>query len=105
MPLVVLIERFILSSLMDTIAMNTVRSHQSRPFSQSTLEEKLEVKRLGPDRPQLMTRRGLSSLHFTTTWYSKNSWLTGSSTSGKVYSFPCLIFGDSKREKVGPSLV
>ena len=36
--------------------MNTVRSLQSRPFSQLALEEKLEVKRLGPDRPQLLTK-------------------------------------------------
>ena len=50
---VVLIQRFILPSLLHSIAMNTVRSLQSRPFSQLTLEEKLEVKRLGPDRPQL----------------------------------------------------
>ena len=40
---VVLMQRFILSSLLHSIAMNTVRS---RPFRQLTLEEKLEVKRL-----------------------------------------------------------
>ena len=79
--------------------MNAVRSLQSRPFSQLTLKEKLEVKRLGPDRPQVLTKSGLSSRRFTKTWYSKRSWLTGCSHSGKVYCFPCLLFGDSQREK------
>ena len=45
--------------------MNTVRSLQSRPFGQLALEEKLEVKRLGLDRPQLLTTSGLSSRLFT----------------------------------------
>ena len=40
---VVLVQRFILSSLLHSITLNTVRSLQSRPFSQLTLEEKLEV--------------------------------------------------------------
>ena len=46
---VVLIQRFVLSSILHSIAMNAVRSLQSRPFSQLTLEEKLEVKRLGTE--------------------------------------------------------
>ena len=96
---VVLVQRFILSSLLHSIALNTVRSLQSRPFSQLTLEEKLEVKRLGPDKPQVLTKSGLSSNRFTKTWYSKHSWLTGCSHSGKVYCFPCLPFGDAQREK------
>ena len=57
------------------------------------------MKRLGPERPQLLTTSGLSSRRFTKTWYSKHSWITGCSHSGKVYCFPCLLFGDSQREK------
>ena len=95
---IVLIQRFILPSLLYSIAMNTVRSLQSRPFSKLTLEEKLEVKRLGPDRPQLLTKSGLSSLRITKTWYSKQRWLTGCSHSGKFYCFPCLLYGDAQRE-------
>ena len=78
--------------------MNTVRSLQSHLFSQLCLEEKLEVKRLGPDRPQLLTKSGLFSRRFTKTWYSKHSWLAGCSHSGKFYCFLCLLFGDSQRE-------
>ena len=97
--LVVLVQCFILLSLLHSVALTTVRSLQSRPFSQLTLEEKLEVKRLGPDRPQLLTKSGLSSHRFTTTWYSKHSWLTGCSHSGQSDCFRCLLFGDAQREK------
>ena len=38
--------------------MNTARSLQSPSFSQLMVEEKLEVKLLGPDRPQLLTKSG-----------------------------------------------
>ena len=79
--------------------MNTVRSLRIRPFNQLTLEETLEVKRLGPDRPEVLTKPGLSSRRFTKTWDSKYSWLTGCSQSGKVYRFLCLLFGDSQREE------
>ena len=78
--------------------MNTARNLQSHLFSQLSLEEKLKVKRLGPDGPQLLTKSGLFSHRFTKAWYSKHSWLTGCSHSGKVYCFPCLLFGDSQRE-------
>ena len=79
--------------------MNTVRILQSCPFSQLALDEKLEVKHLGLDRPQLLTGSRFSLRRFTKTWYSKHSWLTGYSHSGKVYCFPCLLFADAQREK------
>ena len=79
--------------------MDSFRSLQSRPFTQSTLEEKVEVKRLCLNRPQLLTKPGLCSRRFTKTWYSMHSWLAGRSHSGKFYCFPCLHFGDFQREK------
>ena len=59
----------------------------------------LDMPGLGPERPQLLTTSGLSSRRVTKTWYLKHSWITGCSHSGKVYCFPCLLFGDSQREK------
>ena len=69
------------------------------PFYQLSLEEKLEVKCLGPERPDLSTKSGSSSRRFTKTWYSRYNWLAGCIQSGKVYCFPCLLFGNSSREK------
>ena len=68
-------------------------------FQPVNFGRKVEVKRLGLDRPQLLTKSGLSSHRLTKTWYSKHSWLTGCSHSGKVYCFPCLLFGAAQREK------
>ena len=44
-------------------------------------------------------KSGLFSLRFTKIWYSKDSWLSGCSHSGKGHCFPCLLFEDSQREK------
>ena len=79
--------------------MDSVRNLQMRPFYQLSLEEKLEVKRLGPERPDLSTKSASSSRRFTKTWYSRYTWLAGCIQSGKVYCFPCLLFGNSSREK------
>ena len=78
--------------------MNSVQALQNQPFSKRNLEEKLETKRLGPDRPDLLTKTA-SSRRFTRSWYSKYDWLAGCAKSGKVYCFPCLLFGESQREK------
>ena len=68
-------------------------------FPQLSQEEKLEVKRLGPGRSESSTKSGSSSRRFTKTWYPKYIWLTGCSQSGKLYCFPCLLIGNSSREK------
>ena len=77
--------------------MNSVKALKQRPFFQLTLEEKKEVKRLGPDRPGLVSQ--LSSRQFSRNWYSKYSWLTGCSGANRVYCFVCILFGESDREK------
>ena len=98
----------ILSSLLYSVAMNTVRSRQNRPFSQLTLEEKLEVKRLGPDRPQLLTKLGLFSRRFSEfhqTLVLKAQLAAGCSHSGKVYCFFACFLKILNEKKLGPSLV
>ena len=77
--------------------MNTVKYLRDHPFSQLNGQEKLEVKRLGPDRPELI--RSQSSRKFSSGWYNKYEWLTGCSESQRVYCFPFLLFGQSQREK------
>ena len=62
--------------------MNSVKTLQNQPFSKRSLEGKLEIKPLGPDRPDLLTKS--SSRRFTRSWYSRYEWLTGCGESGKV---------------------
>ena len=80
--------------------MNTVSNIKIRPFSRLTQQEKIEIKRLGPDRPELLrSQSSASSRKFSTSWYTRYEWLTGCSQTQKVYCFPCLLFGESQREK------
>ncbi len=73
-----------------------MKSLKQRPFPKLNLEEKQEIKRLVPARPELVSQ---SSRQFSNNWYSKYSWLTGCSETNRVYCFPCLLFGESHREK------
>jgi len=92
----------ILSSLLHTVAMTTVRNLQRRPFSQSTLEEKLEVKCLG--------------LNY---WWSQACFYVASPKRGTesavdllalvtlekfITLLPCFL-GILNEEKLGPSLM
>ena len=78
--------------------MNTVERLKERPWSQLSTQEKTEVKRLGPDQPDikhlLKTARKFSS-----DWYDKYDWLTGCPVTLKVYCFPCMLFGQSQKEE------
>ena len=78
--------------------MNTVQNLKTTPFHTLSQEEKLEVKRLGPDQPDLkphiQTKR-----KFLPVWYTKHLWLTGDLVSLKVYCFPCLLFNINGRER------
>ena len=68
-----------------SIIMNSVRSLQLCPFYLLYLEEELEVTRLDPDRPELLTKSGSLSCLFTKT-YSRYTWLTDCSQS-KIVGF------------------
>ena len=85
--------------------MNTVRSLQNRPFSQLTLEEKLEVKRLGPERPQLLTTSGLSSRRFTKPGTQSTVGLLAAVTLEKFIAFLACFLEILNEKKLGPSLV
>ena len=79
--------------------MNTVQSLKEMPWSRLSLQQKLEVKRLGPDRPDLKPYQ-TTTRKFSADWYSKHDWLTGCLTTMKVYCFPCMLFGQSDKEVI-----
>ncbi|XP_078506844.1 zinc finger MYM-type protein 1-like [Lissotriton helveticus] len=78
--------------------MNTVQELITRSFHARPLEDKLQIKRLGPDRPDLQLQqvtqdRGKSyNRTFSNTWYTKADWLTGCPSKNKLFCFPCLLF-------------
>ncbi|XP_078539195.1 zinc finger MYM-type protein 1-like [Lissotriton helveticus] len=79
--------------------MNTVEQLLAKPFLGLSRENKLMIKRLGPDRPDLQLhqctqdRGKIYKRTFSNTWYAKVDWLTGSTSKNCVFCFPCLLFG------------
>ncbi|XP_078522463.1 zinc finger MYM-type protein 1-like [Lissotriton helveticus] len=79
--------------------MNTVDQLLLTPFSRLKEEEKMQVKSLGPDKPeikleQFTKERGKDyTRKFTSTWYTRKIWLTASTTKNSLFCFPCLLFG------------
>uniref|UniRef100_A0A3Q2Z865 TTF-type domain-containing protein n=1 Tax=Hippocampus comes TaxID=109280 RepID=A0A3Q2Z865_HIPCM len=65
-------------------------------FSKLQLEEQLEIKRLGPHRPEdfvLLQHGDMVTRTFKKDWFEKKKWLTASTTKSALFCFPCLLFG------------
>ena len=77
---------------------NSVKSLKNMPFEKRNFQEKLKVKELGPDRPDILIQqqsndRGRQyTRSFSRTCYSKTSWLTGCGETNALFCFPCLLF-------------
>ena len=67
-------------------------------FSTLSLEEKLEIKRLGPHRPDdliLLQPGEKATQTFKTEWYDRKTWLTACTSKRALFCFPCLLFGNA----------
>lgn len=79
--------------------MNTVDSLLINPFLGLTYADKLQVKTLGADKPQIKIEQSTKdrgkgyTRRFTSTWYDRIEWLTGSASKNALFCFPCLLFG------------
>ncbi|XP_053140774.1 zinc finger MYM-type protein 1-like [Hemicordylus capensis] len=79
--------------------MNTVEELLRTPFCRLTLEDKLQVKEMGPDRPVLTFQQSTSDRgrkyrrKCCAGWYDRKNWLCGSVTKTALFCFPCLLFG------------
>ena len=77
--------------------MNNVNYLLRVHFSTLPLEEKLEIKRLGPHRPDdlILLQPGQKATRtFKTEWYDRKTWLTASTSKQALFCFPCLLFGN-----------
>ena len=83
--------------------MNEVTHLVEKPFSQHTLDEKLQIKQLGPPKPIISccassSDRGRSyQRHVKVDWNEKCEWLCGSTEKEAVFCFSCLLFGGERR--------
>lgn len=84
---------------------NSVLSLQNDPFHNRTIREKLLLKELGPDQPDITIKqhtqdRGRNyTRSFSRSWYEKKTWLTGCPEIGALFCFPCILFQLPKTEQ------
>ena len=77
---------------------NIVEFLIKKTFEMLKLEEKLAIKKRGPDRPniniiqQTKDRGKTYNRTFSRAWYEKKKWLCGCSKRNAVFCFPCLLF-------------
>ncbi|XP_072042789.1 zinc finger MYM-type protein 1-like [Amphiura filiformis] len=76
--------------------MNSVDYLLENRFSAHSLQEKIEIKRLGPHRPDNVVVEGKANQNrkFSNSWYDKAPWLTASTTKKALFCFPCLLLGN-----------
>ncbi len=76
---------------------NSVQSLLQCPFERRTLAEKLKVKELGPDQPDLLIRQQTSekgkkyTRSYSSRWYTKKAWLCGCIYANALFCFSCLL--------------
>ncbi|KAM4567259.1 zinc finger MYM-type protein 1-like isoform 2-T3 [Odontesthes bonariensis] len=84
---------------------NAVRSLLQDPFEKRTLMEKLRVKELGPDQPDLAIKQPASERGkqyvrgFSRNWYTRKAWLAGCSHANAVFCFPCMLYKTNGTER------
>lgn len=83
--------------------MNHVDALLAVPFQKLAIQDKKEVKRLGPHQPldfKLKQHDGRQNRFFSTDWYRTYEWLTVHEENKTFFCFYCLLFTeDSKKEK------
>ena len=76
--------------------MNHVDELLNNPFYKLTIEDKLEIKRLGPHQPStfvLSKQCGNRKRSFCSRWSQQFDWLTVSIAKEQLFCFYCLLFG------------
>lgn len=80
------------------LMINDVDYLLAHPFSSMSLEEKMEVKRLGTHRPNDVEitqkdKRQNRKFCVRPIWFQRKDWLTASVAKHSLFCFPCLLFG------------
>ena len=77
--------------------MNTVPFLLQHKFSSLSLEDKLEIKRLGRHRPEglQITQKGKAQNRTfkAISWFEREPWLTACTEKNALFCFPCILFG------------
>lgn len=82
---------------------NCVDSLLKTPFSSLSLEEKIELKKIGPHQPKdfkfsVIGLAGKQNRSFSAAWFDKKAWLTPSIEKQSLFCFYCLCFENERSE-------
>lgn len=83
---------------------NSVISLRTYPFARRTMAERIQVKELGPDKPEINiaqpTKEGTRKYirTFNRSWFERKSWLTGCGATSALFCFPCILFKNDKSD-------
>ncbi|XP_070404474.1 zinc finger MYM-type protein 5-like isoform X1 [Nothobranchius furzeri] len=75
------------------------------PFKRRTMVEKLNVKELGPDQPEVKISQQdkekgkLYTRGFSRNWYTRKAWLAGCNHANALFCFLCLLFKTTGTDK------
>lgn len=81
---------------MKILTMNKIDSLLEKRFSLLSLEEKLEIKKLGAYQPRdvhITQKDGKKTRTFCVAWFDKISWLSVSDKKKSLFCFYCILFG------------
>ena len=80
------------------LRLNAVSRLKATRFSQLSLAERLEIKKLGLHRPDLGygETKEKGKRKFYSRWYREYDWLAGCPTTKTLYCFCCLLFCDKR---------
>lgn len=91
-----------MTSVHEQLPPNSVKSLLMYPFARRTTEEKLLVKELGPDKPEInisqqtKEKDKLYKRSFCRSWFNRKTWLTGCGEANALFCFPCILFKSDK---------
>lgn len=84
--------------------MNSVSSLITRSFTSLSMEEKLEIKKIGRPTPsidicqEVKSKSRTFSRKFNPDIYKKNDWICGCTERNSLFCFPCLLFGGGRED-------
>jgi len=82
------------TGVQEQLSPNLVKSLFMYPFARWTTEEKLLVKNLGPDKPEINISQQIKvkdkcyKQSFCRSWFNRKTWLAGCGAANALFCFP-----------------
>jgi len=90
------------TGVQEQLPLNSVKSLLMHPFARHTTEEKLLVKNLGSNKPEINISQQITvkdqcyKWSFCRSWFNRKTWLAGCGAANALFCFPCILFRSYK---------